>query len=187
MDPASEPADETRLSASIATIVRMKYLTDYQNPNDTLYNLVPIALWSEMECTLGILAGSLAVMRPLLRFLPAALAAPFTARSPSHALHDMCPHDSSSKPKKGSKPKSKKRQDSPDMENITYMGHSFHVKAGREAGEDREGEMDDAGSQRRMLSEGSGEALEIVKETRYEVRSERDGQGREWGDWRPNA
>ncbi|KAJ4294995.1 hypothetical protein N0V90_007003 [Kalmusia sp. IMI 367209] len=183
--------------ASIATMIRMRYLTYYGDPSDTLYNLVPIALWSEMECTLGIMAGSLATLRPLLRYLPAPLASTLTARSPSHALRDFCPNNlnmntpSVSIPSSGSNPMSRfmsKKKDGKkerDMEAITYMGHSFHVKAGKEGNEEA---ADDAGSQRRILGgEGTGEGLEIVKETRYEVKSERDGQEREWGDWRTDA
>ncbi|KAF1960140.1 hypothetical protein CC80DRAFT_438682 [Byssothecium circinans] len=55
--------------ASIATIVRMRYLLAYQDPDDFVYGITPIAIWSEVECCIGIVAGSLATMRPLLRYL----------------------------------------------------------------------------------------------------------------------
>ncbi|KAF2642450.1 hypothetical protein P280DRAFT_447850 [Massarina eburnea CBS 473.64] len=55
--------------ASIATIIRMRYLLAYQDPKDYVYGITPIAIWSEIECCIGIVAGSLATMRPLLHYL----------------------------------------------------------------------------------------------------------------------
>ncbi|EKG13682.1 hypothetical protein MPH_09148 [Macrophomina phaseolina MS6] len=57
-------------SASSATIIRLRYLLNYNNPNDYLYGLANIALWSIIESGTGIIAGSLPTLRPLLRYIP---------------------------------------------------------------------------------------------------------------------
>jgi hypothetical protein len=36
-------------------------------PTNTSVGIIPVALWSDIECCLGIIGGSLATMRPLLR------------------------------------------------------------------------------------------------------------------------
>ncbi|PVH98253.1 hypothetical protein DM02DRAFT_499811, partial [Periconia macrospinosa] len=53
--------------ASVATIIRMKHLVDYTRTDDALYRLDDVSLWSETEACLGIIAGSLPTMKPLLR------------------------------------------------------------------------------------------------------------------------
>ncbi|KAF1965636.1 hypothetical protein BU23DRAFT_488829 [Bimuria novae-zelandiae CBS 107.79] len=184
--------------ASIATIIRMKYLINYGDPLDTLYNLVPIALWSEMECTLGILAGSLTTLRPFLRLLPRPFSSSLHRRPPSHALRDFYPNNRNMNTPSISIPGSHPTPLSTDSrtklgpsrgkrdqrEEITYMGHSFHIKGGKNGDEE---EIDETGSMRMMLGMPEREPLEIVKETRYEVRSVRDWQERGWGDWRADA
>ncbi|KAL2838998.1 hypothetical protein BJY01DRAFT_257886 [Aspergillus pseudoustus] len=57
--------------AIIAVIVRIPYLHDYKNP-DFLYGTVDIAIWSGVEAGLGITAGSLTTLRPLVRGFRAA-------------------------------------------------------------------------------------------------------------------
>ncbi|KAL1612430.1 hypothetical protein SLS60_000656 [Paraconiothyrium brasiliense] len=57
-------------SASIVTMIRVKFLFQYQNRDDFLYNLAPIAYYSNFEIALGIVAACIATMRPLLRYLP---------------------------------------------------------------------------------------------------------------------
>jgi len=52
--------------ASCATIVRLKYLTLYNNPAEFMYGTSKIGLWSLTEECIGIIAGSLPALRPLL-------------------------------------------------------------------------------------------------------------------------
>lgn len=54
--------------ASCAVIIRMPFVKTFADP-DFLYATVEIALWSNIEIGLGISAGSLATLRPLLRKL----------------------------------------------------------------------------------------------------------------------
>ncbi|CAG5137562.1 uncharacterized protein ALTATR162_LOCUS150 [Alternaria atra] len=52
--------------ASCATIVRLKYLTLYSDPGDFIYGTGKIGFWSLTEEGIGIIAGSLPALRPLL-------------------------------------------------------------------------------------------------------------------------
>ncbi|CAN8105333.1 unnamed protein product [Discula destructiva] len=52
--------------ASCATIVRLRYLTLYNNQAEFMYSAGPIGLWSVVEEGIGIIAGSLPTLRPLL-------------------------------------------------------------------------------------------------------------------------
>ncbi|KAL2808339.1 hypothetical protein BJX63DRAFT_439486 [Aspergillus granulosus] len=52
--------------ASSAVIVRLPFVKTFRDP-DFLYATVDIAIWSNIEAGLGITAGSLATLRPLLR------------------------------------------------------------------------------------------------------------------------
>ncbi|KAJ5082020.1 hypothetical protein N7532_011063 [Penicillium argentinense] len=53
--------------ASSAVIVRIPFVETFNDLNDFLYSTVQIAYWSNIEVGLGITAGSLATLRPLLR------------------------------------------------------------------------------------------------------------------------
>ncbi|KAK6596266.1 hypothetical protein ACHAP3_000374 [Botrytis cinerea] len=53
--------------ASIATIIRLKYLVAFLNVTDSLYSIAPVFVWSTIEIALGIVAASTATLRPLLR------------------------------------------------------------------------------------------------------------------------
>lgn len=53
--------------ASAAVVIRIPYLHDYHNP-DFLYATANISIWSNVEASLGITAGSLVALRPLFRF-----------------------------------------------------------------------------------------------------------------------
>jgi hypothetical protein len=53
-------------SASCATIVRLKYLTLYSDPGEFIYGTGKIGFWSLLEEGIGIIAGSLPALRPLL-------------------------------------------------------------------------------------------------------------------------
>ncbi|KAF2853525.1 hypothetical protein T440DRAFT_515652 [Plenodomus tracheiphilus IPT5] len=52
--------------ASCATIVRLKYLTLYSDPGEFLYGTGKIGFWSLTEEGIGIIAGSLPALKPLL-------------------------------------------------------------------------------------------------------------------------
>ncbi|UKZ74634.1 hypothetical protein TrVFT333_002304 [Trichoderma virens FT-333] len=52
--------------ASCATIVRLRYLTLYSNPAEFMFGTGRIGLWSIIEEGIGIIAGSLHALRPLL-------------------------------------------------------------------------------------------------------------------------
>ncbi|KAK7911969.1 hypothetical protein PG985_014450 [Apiospora marii] len=52
--------------ASCATVVRLRYLTLYNNPTEFMYSTGAIGLWSVLEEGIGIIAGSLPALRPLL-------------------------------------------------------------------------------------------------------------------------
>ncbi|KAJ5138955.1 uncharacterized protein N7515_003803 [Penicillium bovifimosum] len=54
--------------ASAAVIVRIPFVSTFADP-DFLYATVHIAIWSNVEAGLGITAGSLATLRPLLRVI----------------------------------------------------------------------------------------------------------------------
>ncbi|KAL0258014.1 hypothetical protein SLS55_007185 [Diplodia seriata] len=56
--------------ASTATLVRLRYLLNYNSPDDYLYGLANIAVWSIIESGIGLIAGSLPALRPLLRYVP---------------------------------------------------------------------------------------------------------------------
>ncbi|KAE8151603.1 hypothetical protein BDV25DRAFT_128676 [Aspergillus avenaceus] len=56
--------------AGVAVVVRIPYLHRYTNtPGDFLYVTYQLSLWSNIESGLGITAGSLITLRPLLRHL----------------------------------------------------------------------------------------------------------------------
>jgi hypothetical protein len=56
--------------ASTATLVRLKYLPAYASDHDYQHKLAPVGLWSVIEAGIGIIAGSLATLRPLCKYLP---------------------------------------------------------------------------------------------------------------------
>jgi hypothetical protein len=53
-------------SASCATIIRLKYLTLYSDPGEFMYSTGKIGFWSLTEVGIGLIAGSLPPLRPLL-------------------------------------------------------------------------------------------------------------------------
>ncbi|KAK8079036.1 hypothetical protein PG994_002843 [Apiospora phragmitis] len=52
--------------ASCATVVRLRYLTLYNDQTEFMYSTGAIGLWSILEEVIGIIAGSLPALRPLL-------------------------------------------------------------------------------------------------------------------------
>ncbi|KAF4963470.1 hypothetical protein FSARC_8519 [Fusarium sarcochroum] len=55
--------------ASVATIIRLPYSSAYSNPKDQLYGIGNIILWTVVECGLGIIAGSMPMLRKLFKTL----------------------------------------------------------------------------------------------------------------------
>ncbi|KAK6063098.1 cation-transporting atpase 4 [Seiridium cupressi] len=56
--------------ASSATLVRLRYLLHYSDPDNYLYSIADIAIWSVVESGIGIIAGSAPALRPLLKYIP---------------------------------------------------------------------------------------------------------------------
>ncbi|KAI1852872.1 hypothetical protein JX265_012900 [Neoarthrinium moseri] len=56
--------------ASTATIVRIRYLIAFNSSEEYLLNVANVAIWSIIESGTGIIAGSLASLRPLLKYIP---------------------------------------------------------------------------------------------------------------------
>ncbi|KAJ6164619.1 pectinesterase precursor [Penicillium chermesinum] len=57
----------TASSASVAVVIRMPFLHHYEDA-DFLYSTTQIIIWSVIETGLGIIAGSLITLRPLIRW-----------------------------------------------------------------------------------------------------------------------
>ncbi|KAF6513810.1 hypothetical protein HZS61_007135 [Fusarium oxysporum f. sp. conglutinans] len=55
--------------ASVATIIRLPYSPAYSQPSDQLYGIGNIILWTVVECSLGIIAGSMPMLRKLFKAL----------------------------------------------------------------------------------------------------------------------
>ncbi|SCO75947.1 related to integral membrane protein PTH11 [Fusarium oxysporum] len=55
--------------ASVATIIRLPYSPAYSQPSDQLYGIGNIILWTVIECSLGIIAGSMPMLRKLFKAL----------------------------------------------------------------------------------------------------------------------
>lgn len=58
------------LSASCATIVRLRYLLALLDSQNFLLQSGKIAIWTVLEFMIGIFAGSAPALRPLLKYLP---------------------------------------------------------------------------------------------------------------------
>ncbi|POS72399.1 hypothetical protein DHEL01_v209204 [Diaporthe helianthi] len=54
-------------SASLSTIVRIPYLKYWAVDDDQLYNIANVMIWSLFECGIGIVAGSMSMLRRLVR------------------------------------------------------------------------------------------------------------------------
>ncbi|KAF2866764.1 hypothetical protein BDV95DRAFT_583753 [Massariosphaeria phaeospora] len=137
--------------ASIATIVRMKYVTTYIDPVDFVYSALFPIMWSAIENLVGILAGCIATMRPVLRV--------FGIRSDSEG-------PSASKPSLGlplHSLKSNKRSDG------SKIDKTYQIIVEPEGGRKEDGDASDHGSQRRILEDG--ELPTIDKESEVDVKS----------------
>ncbi|KAG5781949.1 hypothetical protein H9Q73_004380 [Fusarium xylarioides] len=58
-----------QLLASVATIVRLPYSPAYSQPSNQLHGIGNIILWTVVECSLGIIAGSMPMLRKLFKAL----------------------------------------------------------------------------------------------------------------------
>jgi len=54
---------------STATIIRIPYISTFNNQADFLYATVDVAIWSTVEPGIGIVAGCVATLRPLLQLI----------------------------------------------------------------------------------------------------------------------
>ncbi|KAF2877697.1 hypothetical protein BDV95DRAFT_602061 [Massariosphaeria phaeospora] len=152
--------------ASVATCIRIKYLVGYASQTKYLFGLSYIATWSEVEICLGIIAGSLPVMRPLLRYLH-----PGSTQGGQRTQQEIYRLKGSGGWKRStSRHVPGNTNGRSDGAGAERMGNSFYV--GTSSKEEVEaGDTEDASSQRHILTEAR---LEVFKETQYEVKSERD-------------
>lgn len=142
----------------------MKYLFAYQDPQDYVYGITPIAIWSEVECCIGIVAGSLATMRPLLKYLrvfgiSSSGIAGISDTEMGHRMYSL-------------------REDR--RTSVSEIATSYRVVIEREERR-RKGEDDisEESSQKRIMPDAG---LQIYKERQYEVRIESgDANGHEFG------
>ncbi|KAF2867759.1 hypothetical protein BDV95DRAFT_622092 [Massariosphaeria phaeospora] len=165
--------------ASIATCVRFKYLTAYVDPKEYLYGLPDMGIWSGLETTLGMIAGSLPALRPLWRSLTdrsSSSTNKATGRRTGGLTHRLQMLKSSSR-----------RHplgdgDGPDND-VTYMGHVIQVSGGKDLergtghGHGHARAQGDSASQTHILGEERGD---ILMETQIEVKSERDNSSQEF-------
>ncbi|OJJ98536.1 hypothetical protein ASPACDRAFT_79908 [Aspergillus aculeatus ATCC 16872] len=107
--------------ASVAVIVRIPYIPTLLE-TDFLYETTPVAIWSNIETGLGIFAGSMATLRPLLRkFRPS-------------TYQNTWPSSSRGKRSKSMPLQSSQRQDSDriPLEDRLYGTTFFTVEAGND-------------------------------------------------------
>lgn len=64
--PAQRGLTDCVNSASCATIIRLRYLTLYNDQKEFMFSTGAIGLWSVVEEGIGLIAGSLPALRPLL-------------------------------------------------------------------------------------------------------------------------
>jgi hypothetical protein len=121
-------------------------------PTNTSVGIIPVALWSDIECCLGIIGGSLATMRPLLR----------------SAKHRSNGHTSSGLPSSSYHMRSVRKDRSstgPDADDSYEV--IVEIQGGRKDEEDAA--ASDSGSQRRIISP----KMRIYKESEIAVKVER--------------
>ncbi|KAF4428925.1 hypothetical protein F53441_14038 [Fusarium austroafricanum] len=84
--------------ASSATVVRLGYLTLYNDPAEFMYSTGAIGLWSIVEEGIGIMAGSMPALRPLLS-LPIFRGTSYPSNSASNGISSgkYAPHMSGGK------------------------------------------------------------------------------------------
>ncbi|KAM0239477.1 hypothetical protein ACHAP5_008333 [Fusarium lateritium] len=133
--------------ASAATVVRLGYLTLYNNPAEFMYSTGAIGLWSILEEGIGIIAGSMPALRPLLN-LPFFSKNTYASNTGSNQLssHMIQPNATSHKRKNQSQ--SKKAS----MELNDFRTHlTTHVGYGDGEGREQKQSLDDSDSQKYIL------------------------------------
>jgi hypothetical protein len=123
---------------------------------DAQPGMAPIVMWSIIECCVGIVAGSLATMRPLLRYLVrGSLSSRSTEPNAGHKMHTF----------KG------------DKRLVSKIGSSYRVIVEADGRKHEEDDTSDGGSQRKILPESAPGGMQIFKESVIEVRNEDKGGG----------
>jgi hypothetical protein len=129
--PRLNPTLLTHPSASCATIVRLRYLALYSDPGEFMYGTGKIGFWSLMEEGIGIVAGSLHALRPLLSLR---LGVSSSCNTPAAA-------EGRSEPLSGSNKHGRSRSRVVMMDTFQTLGDG------------EEGEHDDADSQKNIVKE----------------------------------
>ncbi|KAI1766394.1 hypothetical protein GGR53DRAFT_486613 [Hypoxylon sp. FL1150] len=84
--------------ASSATIVRIPYIWQLTQPGDFMYEFTDLAIWSTAEVGFGIVASSMATLRPLVRRVLGGTASSPSLRSRSFSLSRHRSHSYTSRP-----------------------------------------------------------------------------------------
>ncbi|KAH8816708.1 hypothetical protein F5884DRAFT_230253 [Xylogone sp. PMI_703] len=121
--------------ASCATIIRLRYLSLYNNPKEFMFGTGKIGLWSIIEEGIGIVAGSLHALRPLL----------------SLSIFGGTTHDKSSGPSSGSRLK-QSRSGHQELGAHVKLNSLQREEQGGERSEDRDRDGD-GDSQKHILKE----------------------------------
>ncbi|KAI1064900.1 hypothetical protein LB507_001265 [Fusarium sp. FIESC RH6] len=125
--------------ASCATVIRLGYLTRYNDPTEFVYSTGAIGLWSIMEEGIGIVAGSMPALRPLLNL-------PIFGRSTYGSAGASNQGSSHMNPSHFSNKRKKSQRD--DLEMDTFHGNmTTKVSHGREEKQS----LDDSDSQKFIL------------------------------------
>ena len=125
------PSFLTPCSACTATLVRLRFLLALLDNQNFLADSAKIAIWTVVELTIGIFAGSLPHLRPLLRFIP------FLKH---HSSHDStAPHTGDPNARNGG----------------TVKMSTFKSSTLVESGRRKKGSIDDGDSQEHILEDGA--------------------------------
>lgn len=134
--------------ASAATLVRLRYLVVYNRPDKYLLNVAHIAIWSIAESGLGLIAGSMATLRPLLKYMPCLGSVSPSRRAMSQSRRNGVRPQSTRPPKKA----------------LPYRGDSVTETTCEGAGRDTWERLSEAESQRNTTgSEAADHANPALK------------------------
>ncbi|KAM0267378.1 hypothetical protein ACHAPA_005920 [Fusarium lateritium] len=137
----------TITSASAATVVRLGYLTLYNNPAEFMYSTGAIGLWSILEEGIGIIAGSMPALRPLLN-LPFFSKNTYASNTGSNQLSSHMIQPNATAHKRRNQSQSKKAS----MELNDFRTHlTTHVGYGDGEGREQKQSLDDSDSQKYIL------------------------------------
>ena len=124
--------------------------------NQLIYRsgIIPVAIWSNVECCFGIIGGCVATMRPLLRVLglhSSGVSRESDQPTIGHAMHPVNKHNKRS--------------------SVSRIDESYRVIIETEGRKkDVDEDASETGSQRRILADGG---LQIYKGSDVEVRTEK--------------